>query len=111
MANSAESTKAQSVQALTTLASRRTSGFAVQYGSLLVIAVDAPKLNTVELSSLNFGQVVQAEWNGGPVHDFAGVSTIIVDTTNGQKDLIALDVATTTATRARPAPSFASHIA
>ncbi|HEV3166455.1 MAG TPA: hypothetical protein VGZ22_20695 [Isosphaeraceae bacterium] len=75
------------------LSTFRTSGVAVQNGSLLVIFVNAPKMNTVELSSLNFGQVVQAEWNGGAVHDFSGVSTIIVDTTNGTNDLVGLDVA------------------
>jgi len=93
MANSAVSAKstAHSVNALREVA--RTSGTAVQSGSLLHITVDAPKMNTVELSSLNFGQVVQAEWNGGSVHDFTGVSTIIVVTTTGHKDLIALDVA------------------
>jgi len=71
----------------------RTSGTAVQSGSLLTISVTGPKINTVEISSLNFGQVVQAEWNGGAIHDFSGVSTIIVDIKNGRKDLVGLDVA------------------
>ena len=71
----------------------RTSGTAVQSGSLLTISVTAPKINTVEISSLNFGQVVQAEWNGGAIHNFSGVSTIIVDIKNGTNDLVGLHVA------------------
>jgi len=71
----------------------RTSGTAVQSGSLLTISVTAPKINTVEISTLNFGQVVQAEWNGGAIHNVSGVSTIIVDIKNGRKDLVGLDVA------------------
>jgi hypothetical protein len=70
----------------------RTSGTAVQSGTVLTVTVNAPKSNTVEISSLNSGQVVQAEWNGGAVHNFSGVSTIIVDTTTGQSDLVALDI-------------------
>ena len=76
------------------LSVHRTSGTAVQSGSLLTITVTAPRMNTVEISSSNFGQVVQAEWNGGAVHNFSGVSTIIVDIRNGGKDLVGLDVAT-----------------
>jgi hypothetical protein len=78
----------------------RTSGTAVQSGSVLTITVTAPKLSTVEISSLNFGQAVQAEWNGGAVHDFSGVSTIIVDLKNGRKDLVGLDVAAANRTSA-----------
>jgi hypothetical protein len=69
----------------------RTSGTAVQSGTLLTITVSARKMNTVELSSLNSGQVVQAEWNGGAVHNFAGISTIIVNVKNGARALVALD--------------------
>ena len=94
MANSTVSAKttAHTVHALSGNV-HRTSGVAVQNGSLLTITVNAPGMNTVEISSLNSGQVVEVEWNRGHVHDFAGVSTIVVDTTTGQKDLIALDVA------------------
>jgi hypothetical protein len=70
---------------------RRTSGTAVQSGTLLTITVTARKINTVEISSLNFGTVVQAEWNGGTVHNFTGVNTIIVNTKNGARDLVGLD--------------------
>jgi hypothetical protein len=62
----------------------------------LTITVTAPRINTVEISSLNFGQVVQAEWNGGAVHDFAGVTTINVNLKNGSRDLVGLDTTTTT---------------
>jgi len=89
-------TLAHPMQALS-LHELRTSGAAVQSGSVLTITLSAPRMNTVEMSSLNFGQEVQVEWNGGAVHDFSGVSTIIVDTTNGRKDLVALDTMSTTA--------------
>jgi hypothetical protein len=89
-------TLAHPTQAIRLAAALRTSGTAVQSGSILTITVTARKTNTVELSSLNFGQVVQAEWNGGAVHNFAGVSTIIVDLKNGSRDLVGLDTTTTT---------------
>jgi hypothetical protein len=92
----------------------RTSGTAVQSGSLLTITVTALKINNVEISSLNSGQDVQAVWNGGAVHDFSGVSTIIVDLKNGRKDLVGLDTTSrelyVTAVD-RGAPTFSSHIA
>jgi hypothetical protein len=71
----------------------RTSGAAFQSGSVLTITLTAPKTNAVEISSQNFGQVVQAEWNGGGPHKFLDVSTIIVDIRNGRNDLVGLDVA------------------
>jgi len=83
-------TPAQSVHALR-LHGPRTGGTAVQSGSVLTITVTAPKINTVAIESWNHGALVQAEWNGGAVHSFAGVDTIIVDIRNGRKDLVALD--------------------
>jgi hypothetical protein len=74
----------------------RTSGTAVQSGSVLTITITAPKINTIEIASLNFGQTVQAEWNGGVVHNFSGVSTIIVDIRNGRNDLVGLATESTT---------------
>jgi hypothetical protein len=68
----------------------RTSGKAVQTGSLLTITVDNPATNTVEISNYGAG-TVHVEWNGGAVHSFNGVETIVVDTHIGRNDLIAID--------------------
>jgi hypothetical protein len=64
-------------------------GFAVQTGSELTVTVNRPNTNVVQLN--NGGGAVQAEWNGGPVHSFSGVETIIVDTRNARKDQVTLD--------------------
>jgi hypothetical protein len=69
---------------------RRTSGTAVQTGSLLTITVDRSTMNRVSISNYNHGAMVFAEWNGGAAHSFAGVSTIIVNVTNGTTDLVGL---------------------
>ena len=69
----------------------RTGGTAVQTGTVLTISVTAPKINTVTIESWNSGQMVKAEWKGGALHSFTGVSTIIVDVRNGSKDFVALD--------------------
>jgi hypothetical protein len=71
---------------------RRTSGTAVQTGSLLTITVTTSKIHTLAISSSNGGQSVQAEWNGGNLHNFTGVETIIVDIRNGRSDLVGLDI-------------------
>jgi hypothetical protein len=68
---------------------RRTSGVAVQSGSVLTVTVSAPRNNSVELSNEGAGAVL-VEWNGGAVHSFTGVATIVVDTQNAKKDLVAL---------------------
>jgi hypothetical protein len=85
LARSAHSLRSQSA---------RTSGIAVQTGSVLTITVSSPKIDVVEISSWNFGRLVRAEWNGGAVRSFSGVNTIIVDIRNDTKDLVGLDVAT-----------------
>jgi hypothetical protein len=69
---------------------RRTSGIAVQSGSVLTVTVNKPTTNTVEISNSGAGAVA-VEWNGGAVHSFVGVATIVVDTRNASKDLVALD--------------------
>jgi hypothetical protein len=69
---------------------QRTSGIAVQSGSLLTVTVNKPTTNTVEMST-NGGGAVEVEWNGGAVHAFTGVGTIIVQTRNARTDLVALD--------------------
>jgi hypothetical protein len=69
---------------------RRTSGTAVQTGSVLTVTVSRPTTNTVELSNEGV-RAVAVEWNGRPAHSFTGVETIVVDTHNARKNLIALD--------------------
>jgi hypothetical protein len=93
--SSHKSTAADSVSTIThpvhDLGAPRTSGTAVQSGTLLTITITGRAINTVEISSVNSGQVVQAEWTGGAVRDFAGVSQIVVNIRNGVRDLVALD--------------------
>jgi hypothetical protein len=69
---------------------RRTSGSAVQSGSVLTVIVDKRTTNTVEISNSG-GGAVAVEWNGGAVHSFEGIATIVVDTQNARNDLVALD--------------------
>lgn len=68
----------------------RTSGTAFQSGSVLTVTVYRSTTNNVEISNGGGGNVA-VQWNGGPVHSFAGISTIVVDTENGRNDLVALD--------------------
>jgi hypothetical protein len=68
----------------------RTSGTAVQSGSVLTVTVSRPTTNSVEISNKG-GGAVEVEWNGGSVHSFTGVATVIVDTHNGRKNVVALD--------------------
>jgi hypothetical protein len=67
----------------------RTSGQAVQSGSLLTVTVSRPTTNLVQINNEG-GGAVQVEWNGGAVHSFTGVQTIVVDTKNGRKDQVTL---------------------
>ena len=69
---------------------QRTSGIAVQSSSVLTVTVNKSTTNTVAISNSG-GGAVAVEWNGGAVHSFAGVETIVVDTKNAVKDLVALD--------------------
>ena len=50
---------------------RRTSGTAVQSGSVLTVTVDRRTTNTVEISN-GGGGAVAVEWNGGAAHSFDG---------------------------------------
>jgi hypothetical protein len=74
---------------VTMLSRTRTSGIAVQTGSVLTVIVDRPKFNVVQVVNEGAGNV-QVEWNGGIVHSYAGVKSIIVDAINARKDDIIL---------------------
>jgi hypothetical protein len=69
---------------------KRTSGIAVQSGSVLTVTVNNPTKNTVEISNIG-GSDVKVEWNGDAAHSFTGVATIVVDTRRARTDLVALD--------------------
>jgi hypothetical protein len=77
------------------LGAPRTGGTAVQSGSILTCTITSPRINNVVIntvpSSSGTSPDVQVEWNGGSVHNFMGVDTIIVDIKNGRRDLVALD--------------------
>jgi hypothetical protein len=68
----------------------RTSGTAVQTGSMLTVTVDKPTTNTVAISN-HGGGAVEVEWNGGAVHSFTGVATIVVDAKHAGDDLVAVN--------------------
>jgi hypothetical protein len=68
---------------------RRTSGTAVQSGSVLTVMVNRPKSNVMQIVNAGAGNV-QVEWNGGMSHSFTGVATIVVDASNARKDDIIL---------------------
>jgi hypothetical protein len=68
---------------------RRTSGSAVQSGSVLTVKVNRPVSDVVQIVNEGAGNV-QVEWNGGKVHSFTGVATIVVNASNATKDNIIL---------------------
>jgi hypothetical protein len=68
----------------------RTSGLAVQTGSLLTVTVNSPRTNVVQIDNEG-GGAVQVEWNGGAAHPFTGITNIVVDTRSARKDQVTLD--------------------
>jgi hypothetical protein len=65
-------------------------GRAVQTGSELTVTVNRPTTNVVEITDKDkLGVLV--EWNGGMVHSFTGVATIVVNTRNARKDQVTLE--------------------
>ena len=68
----------------------RTSGHAVQSGSLLTVTVDRPNIDVVQINDVGGGSV-QVEWNGGRAHSFSDVKTIVVETKNAREDQVTLD--------------------
>jgi hypothetical protein len=65
-------------------------GFAVQTGSELTVTVNRPTTNVVAIDYSKQDAGVQVEWNGGLVHTFTGVATIVVNTRNARKDQVTL---------------------
>ena len=63
-------------------------GLAVQTGSDLTVTVNRPTTNvSVEISDKSDARV-QVAWNGGVVHTFTGVATIVVNTRNARNDQV-----------------------
>src|SRR5262249_11254563 len=83
----------------------RTSGHAVQTGSILTVTVNRPRTNIVQITNVGAGNVVVG-WNGGAAHSFTDVTTIIVDTHNARKDQVTLTPAALGSGRAPRVPSL-----
>jgi hypothetical protein len=62
-------------------------GFAVQTGSELTVTLKRPTTNIVDFK---IAKVAEVAWNGGMVHTFTGVATIVVNTRNARKDEVTL---------------------
>jgi hypothetical protein len=71
----------------------RTSGSAVQTGTLLSVTVNKPSGNAVQILDQGEG-ALEVEWNGGAVHSFTGVTTIDVTAERGRNDRITFDTST-----------------
>jgi len=65
----------------------------VQTGALLVVTVDSPTINTVQISDEGAGKY-QAAWNGGSVHSFAGVEAFYVVTKGATNNQVAITLVT-----------------
>jgi len=62
-------------------------GVAVQTGTVLNVTVDSPRTNTVQITDVGAGDI-QVAWNGGTVHSFTGVTTIVVNAKKAGNDQI-----------------------
>jgi hypothetical protein len=68
---------------------KQDDGVVVQTGSELTVNVNRTTTNVVEMSADDFMKF-QVEWNGGVVHSFTGVTTIVVNTRNARTDRVTL---------------------
>jgi hypothetical protein len=66
---------------------RRTSGNAVQSGTALSVTVNKPTSNQLLILDQG-GGAVEVEWNGGTVHSFTGVTTILVQAEKARNDQV-----------------------
>ena len=73
----------------------RTSGVAVQSGSLLTVVLEhkvgQPGLDTVKVVDDGKGDI-QVNWDGGPVHSFSGVGQIVIDSMPTQTEQVTLQL-------------------
>jgi hypothetical protein len=65
----------------------RTSGTAILSGTALSVTVNKPTSNQVLILDQG-GGAVEVEWNGGAVHSFTGVTTILVHAETARNDQI-----------------------
>jgi hypothetical protein len=65
----------------------RTSGTAIQSGTALSVTVNKPTSNQVLILDQG-GGAVEVEWNGGAVHSFTGVTTILVQAQRARNDQV-----------------------
>jgi hypothetical protein len=69
----------------------RTGGVSVQTGSELGIGVGQPTKNTVQVTDVHTGNV-QAQWNGGPLHTFMGVTTDFIEAERARHDRVTFNL-------------------
>jgi hypothetical protein len=62
-------------------------GTAVQSGKDLIVRVNKPTGNTVRILDQGAG-TIDVQWNGGAVHSFTGVTTILVQAKKAREDQI-----------------------
>jgi hypothetical protein len=66
---------------------QRTSGSGIQTGTTLSVIVNKPTSNQAVILDQG-GGAVEVEWNGGAVHSFTGVTTIVVNSARAKNDSI-----------------------
>jgi hypothetical protein len=69
----------------------RTGGVSKESGAVLGIGVGQPTTNTVEVTDDGPGRV-QAQWNGGPVHSFTGISSSVIETARSRSNQITFNL-------------------
>jgi hypothetical protein len=66
------------------------TGAMVQTGSELTVTANRPTTNVVQITDRPGSNNVQVELNGGMVHSFTGVATIVVNALNARRDQVTL---------------------
>ncbi len=62
-------------------------GNATQSGAILSVNVDDPKGNSIQINDAGSGTILVA-WNGGAVHSFSGITTIVVNAGKARNDQV-----------------------
>src|SRR5271155_2424724 len=65
----------------------RTGGVSEQSGTVMGIGVGQPKTNTVKVTDDGQGSI-QAEWNGGRIHSFTGITSSVIQTERSSRNRI-----------------------
>jgi len=69
------------------------AGTAIQQGTKLIVTVDRPTTNNVEVIGQGAGRVDVA-WNGSPEQSFSGITTVVAHTEKARNDQLSLSWAT-----------------